>query len=102
MNKKGKTAIFMVVATLLNLVLLLIFFILLFMILFGLLPSTIPAIMDIQAMSFLLPLLWFAGSIFLSFFVYSKLIKWATKKFDLENKLDPIFTPKRYRKEKGE
>ena len=52
MNKKGKTAIFMVVATLLNLVLLLIFFILLFMILFGLLPSAIPAIMDIQAMSF--------------------------------------------------
>ena len=102
MNKKGKTAVFMIVATLLTLVLLIVFFVLLFILLFALLPSVFPQVMEMQSMSFILPLIWFAGSIFLSFFVYSKLIKWASARFDLENKLAPIFTPKKYRKERGE
>ncbi len=103
MNKKGKTAVFMLIATLFNLVLLVVFFLLLFILLFALLPSVFPSVMDISAMSFILPLLWFGGSIFLSFFTYSKIVKWAVVKFDLENQLDPIFTSKKYRrKEKGE
>ncbi len=102
LNKKGKTVVFMIIATLLNLVLLAVFFLLLFAFLFGLLPTLVPAVMEIPAMSFVLPLLWFGGAIFLSFLVYSRLIRWATVKFDLENKLDPIFTPKKNRRERGE
>lgn len=102
MNKKGKTVVFMIVATLVNLLLLVIFFFLLFLLLFALLPTLVPAVMEIQAMSFILPLLWFVGSIVLSFLVYSKLIKWVSAKYNLEDKLDPIFTPKRNRRMKGE
>lgn len=102
MNKKGKTVVFMILATVFNLLLLLIFFLLLFLLLFALLPSLVPQVMEMPSMSFILPLLWFAGSIFLSFFTYSKIIKWASAKFNLEDKLDPIFTPKKYRRTKGE
>ena len=102
MNKKGKTVVFMILATILNLILLGVFFLLLFLILFGLIPSLIPSVMEISAMSFVLPLLWFGGSIFLSFFVYSKIIKWVSAKYDLEDKLDPIITPKRNRRVRGE
>ena len=102
MNKKGKTIVFMILATILNLILLAVFFILLFLILFGLIPTLIPSVMEIAAMSFVLPLLWFAGSVFLSFFVYSRLIRWVSNKYNLEDKLDPIFTPKKNRRPRGE
>ena len=39
----------------------------------------------------------FVGAIVLSFFVYSRLVKWATKKFDLEEKMDPLFSSRRNR-----
>ena len=102
MNKKGKTVVFMLIATLGNLVLLAFFFLLLFVILFGLLPSVIPSVMEAPIMSFVLPLVWLGGSVVLSFIIYSKIIKWTTVRFDLEDKLDPIFTPKKNRRPRGE
>ena len=102
MTKKGKTAIFMICATIFNLILMVVFFFLFFLLLFVALPNIFPAIENIQAMSFVLPLLWFGGSIVLSFLIYSKMIKWASVKFNFEENLDPIFTPKKNRRERGE
>ena len=86
----------MLVATLVNLVLLVLFFVLGFVIL-GLLLSHFPAIEGAAPM---LMLAIFALSIIGSFLIYSRLVKWATEKFDLENKLDPLFTSKKNRRRK--
>ena len=40
-------------------------------------------------------LIVFIGAIALSFMLYSRLVKWAMKKFDLEDRMDPIFSSKR-------
>lgn len=85
MNKKTNSIIFMLLATLFNLALLIIFFVLGFVIL-GLLP-----IQDNQNFIMLGVALVFLLSIALSFVIYSKIIKWAIAKFNLEEKMDPIF-----------
>ena len=90
MNKKTNSVIFMVVATLVNVLLLVLYFALgiVLMVLFaqffpesGLLP--------------ILMLLVFILAIALSFLTYSKLVKWAVAKFSLEEKMDPIFSSRR-------
>ena len=50
----------------------------------------------------ILLLLLFLVAGIVSFSIYSKLIKWATKKFDLENRLDPILTPRKNRRDNRE
>ncbi len=100
MSKKTNSLLFMLLATLVNIVLLALFFIVLGVIM-GLLVSNIPGLAESSVM-ILLVIILFVGSIGGSFFVYSKLVKWATVKFDLENKLDPLFTPKRNRIKRGE
>ena len=100
MSKKTNSLLFMLLATLVNIVLLALFFIVLGVIM-GLLVSNIPGLAESSVM-ILLVIILFVGSIGGSFFVYSKLVKWATVKFDLENNLDPLFTPKRNRIKRGE
>ncbi len=95
MSKKSNSVVFMIIATLVN-VLLLGFFLIAGVVLMTLIVNRFP-----DAGESLGPVLVigiFAGAIFLSFFIYSRLVKWATAKFDLENKLDPLFTPKGRRK----
>ena len=43
---------------------------------------------------------WIGGTIGCTFFIYSRMIRWASAKFDLESKLDPIFQPKKARPRK--
>ena len=86
----------MLVATVLNLVLLMIFFIVGFVVL-NLVINKFPSI---DSAIPVLTILVFVVSIFGSFFVYSRIVKWATAKFNLEDKLDPLFTPKRNRRNK--
>ena len=50
----------------------------------------------------LLTLSWFGLSIVSSFLIYNKLVKWIIVKFDLENKLDPLFVSKKTRKKREE
>ncbi len=100
MTKRGNTILFMIVATIVNMAFLVFFFIL-FGVLVTLLMNSYPALQS-SGFSFIVILLWFGLSIFCSFFIYSRLVKFATAKFGLEDKLDPIFTPKRYRKNRGE
>ncbi len=97
-GKKANTAIFMVAATIVNILLMLIFFVG-FGIVITLLMNWIPAL---QNVTMLMILAWFALSIFLSFLTYSRIVKWATAKFSLEDKLDPIFTPRRNRPRREE
>ena len=66
MSKKTNSLIFMVIATIVNVVILLVFL----------------------------------GVIVLSFFTYSKLVKWLNKRFNLEDKMDPLFSGGRNRRGK--
>ncbi len=91
MNKKGNTVIFMIVATILNIVLLAGFFILGFVLL-TLAVNTWPSIADSQISIALLTLLVFVVAIGLTFVLYSKIIGWANKKFMLEDNLYPFFS----------
>ena len=96
MSKKTNSVVFMLAATVVNLLLLIVFFILGFVIV-GVLGSKFP---ELQSAAPFLILLVFGVAIFGSFFIYSRIVKWATAKFNLEDKLDPLFTPKRNRRSK--
>lgn len=98
MNKKANSLIFMLIATVVNLILLMIFFILGFVIL----NFVVNAMPDNAAVVQVGVILVFVASIGLSFFVYSKLVNFATKKFSLEEKLDPLFVRKGSRRQRGE
>lgn len=90
MNKKANSVIFMIVATVVNIVLMAVFF-LVGLVVLNLLASAFPDTALIPA----LILIVFIGAIALSFMLYSRLVKWAMKKFDLEDRMDPIFSSKR-------
>ena len=98
MSKKTNSFIFMAIATVVNPLLLCFFFILGFVIL-NFVISAMPENVAVVQVGVVLV---FVFSIGLSFFVYSKLVNFATKKFDLENKLDPLFVRKGSRRPKGE
>jgi len=97
MNKKTNSIVFMLLATLLNVVILCVFFIV-GMVLVGLFANANPE-------SGLLPILIivvFLVSIVGSFFLYSKIVKFLNKKFALEDKMDPLFTSKKNRRSRTE
>ena len=98
MSKKTNSLIFMLLATLLNLVLLIVFFILGFVIL-NLVISAMPENVAVVQIGVVLV---FVFAISLSFFVYSRIVNLLTKKFNLEEKLDPLFVRKGSRRPKGE
>lgn len=88
MSKRTNTLLFMLGATVVNILLMMI----IFMICFILLTRFV------DPESSLVPLylgLTFLISIGGSFFLYSRIIKFLNAKFDLENKLGPIFPSKR-------
>ena len=98
MIKKTNSLIFMLLATLLNLVLLIVFFILGFVIL-NLVISAMPENVAVVQIGVVLVFVFAIG---LSFFVYSRIVSLLTKKFNLEEKLDPLFVRKGSRRPKGE
>ena len=98
MSKKTNSLIFMLLATLLNLVLLIVFFILGFVIL-NLVISAMPENVAVVQIGVVLVFVFAIG---LSFFVYSRIVILLPKKFNLEEKLDPLFVRKGSRRPKGE
>ena len=96
MSKKTNSVVFMLVATLVNLLLMVAFFIVGFVIV-GLLVAYIPSLADATGV---MAILVFALAIFGSFFIYNKLVKWAMVRFNLEDKLDPLFSSKRNKRSK--
>ena len=86
MNKKANTVLFILGATVANVVIMIVIFLGLF-VLFGRLiaPSLSPQVNQ----SIMLVL--FIGSIVATYFIYHRLVKWLSAKYDLEQYFDPIF-----------
>ncbi len=89
MNKKVNTALFIIGATVVNLIMMMIFiFVGLFLI------SLIPMENANQGVTTVAVILVFFGAIVGSFFVYHKLIKFISTKIDMEKYFHPIFKKK--------
>lgn len=88
MNKKLNTIIFMIGATILNLILLIVCALLLIW-LFSLIYKNVENIST--ALSWLTVMIILFGSIAATFVLYMKIIKWIVKKWNLENYIEPIF-----------
>ena len=92
-KKKRNTALFMVVATLVNLVLMTVFMLIGYILLVKFADPDKPEAGQIWL------IVIFIGSIILAWFIYSRMVKWYTKKVDVNEKFAPLITP-RYRKKK--
>jgi len=84
MTKKQTTLVFLLVATLANIVL-----ILALLVLFTVLGGLILKEKTGTALPFL-----FTAAIIAGIFIYRKAIKFIIKKFKLEEKMDPLFSPR--------
>lgn len=86
MNKKANTVLFILGATVANVLIMIVIFLALFVV-FGRLiaPSLSPQINQI------IMLVLFIGSIVATYFIYHRLVKWLSEKYDLEKYFDPIF-----------
>ncbi len=78
MNKKLNTALFIIAATVVNILIMFILMVLGFVLLAKLLPNASPGLA--QGLSLLIFVLAMVGS----FFIYNKIIKLITKKIDME------------------
>ena len=96
-KKKRNTAIFMVIATLINIVLMTVFMLIGYILLVRFANPDKPEAGQIWL------IVIFIGSIILAWFVYSRMIKWYTKRVDVNEKFAPLITPKpRKRKMQGD
>ena len=89
-KKKRNTALFILIATVINVVLMTVF-----MLIGWILLNVAIGKEWISAESGQIWLLFvFIGSIILGWFVYSRMIKWYTKRVDVNDKFAPLFTIK--------
>jgi hypothetical protein len=96
MNKKINTVLFILGATVFNIMITVLSFFLLLILYANLLTRILPQ--EAQAWSF--PLI-FIASLVISFFVYKLVLGFLIKKIDVEKYFDPIIKS-RYRQKKGE
>jgi len=90
MNKKTNTALFIVGATVANILIMIVLILIGFVIISALLPkNSNPQIASI------LFLVVFIGSIAGSFFIYHKVVQFISKRIDMEKYFHPIFRPKK-------
>ena len=87
-KKKRNTAIFMVIATVINIVLMTVFMLIGYILLVRFADPDKPEAGQIWL------IVIFIGSIILAWFVYSRMIKWYTKRVDVNEKFAPLITPK--------
>ncbi len=92
MNKKLNTVYFLIAATILNLVILVLLALILGVTV-GFLYQKLGV--DSQGLSLLAVIIILFGSIAGTFFLYSRIIKWVVKKWNLDNYIEPIFRTKR-------
>ena len=96
-RKKRNTAIFMLIATVINIVLMTVFMLIGYILLVRFADPEKPEAGQIWL------IVIFIGSIILAWFVYSRMIKWYTKRVDVNEKFAPLITPKpRKRKMQGD
>jgi len=86
------TVYFLLAATLLNLLILILLAVIL-----GVSIGAVYQKIDVSsdALSLVAVIIILFGSIAGTFFLYSRIVKWAMKKWNLEQYLEPIFRPKR-------
>ena len=87
-KKKRNTAIFMVIATVINIVLMTVFMLIGYILLVRFADPDKPEAGQIWL------IVIFIGSIILAWFVYSRMIKWYTRRVDVNEKFAPLITPK--------
>lgn len=88
MDKKAKTVLFMLGATVVNILIMVAIFLLLFLALVRLGSGLDPMVFQV------LMIVVFIGSVALTYVIYNKLMKWVTKRWNLEEQLAPIFKRK--------
>ena len=93
MSKKSNTVIFLLVATVVNIVVTIVLFLALLVIYAKFFANLLPK----DAASWIL-LLDFVVSIVGSFLVYRIAVKMIAKRWDFDKYFDPLFAPKAYRK----
>ena len=86
MNKKANTILFMLGATVLNVVLMVVIFLALMLLYAWIVPGGFQSQLG-QVIGIVL----FLGSIGLTYLAYHKLVKWISNKWNLEEHFDPIF-----------
>lgn len=92
MNKKLNTVYFLIGATILNLLILIVIAVLLGLVIGFLYQKTG---VDSQGLSLVAVLIILFGSIAGTFFLYSRIIKWIVKKWNLDEYIEPIFRTKK-------
>lgn len=90
MSKKSNTIIFMLGATMFNILVTVLSFIILFIVYSQLIAPHIPQ----ENAAIGLPVI-FIGAILLSFLIYRTVLKYIMKKIDVEKHFDPLFKPRR-------
>ena len=88
-KKKRNTAVFVLIATILNIVLMMVFMLIGYILLAKFGNPDNPNGAQIWL------IVIFLGSIGLSWFIYSRMVKWYTKRVDVEKKFAPLITPRR-------
>ena len=91
-KKKRNTAIFVIIATIINLLLMMAFMIVGYVLLarFGDPESTTANQVWLVVI--------FLGSIGLSWFIYSRMVKWYAKRVDVDKKFAPLISPRKKKK----
>ena len=90
MNKKVNTVLFLLGATVFNLLIMLILIVLFFVLISVIFKDPLNSSMGV-----ILVILVFVGSIAASFFIYGRLVKWLSRKIDMEKYFMPLFRRKK-------
>ena len=94
MSKKTNTVIFVIVGTIVNVILSMIFAVAFSLLALSIMPEDFGATFSVVTFTF------FAGAI-LGMFLYQKIANFVFEKFNLEDKLDPLFTSRKFKKKKN-
>ena len=87
-KKKRNTAVFVLIATIINIILMMVFMLVGYILLARFGNPDNPNGAQIWL------IVIFLGSIGLSWFIYSRMVKWYTKRVDVEKKFAPLITPR--------
>ena len=90
MNKKANTALFVLGATVFNVLIMIVIFVVLFVVFGRFIAPALPA-----QVNQILVLVIFIGSIVGTYFIYHRVVKYLSNKIDMEQYFDPIFKRKK-------
>ncbi|MFO7781606.1 MAG: hypothetical protein R6W94_08255 [Spirochaetia bacterium] len=86
MNKRVNTILFVIGATIANIIIMMVIFLVLFVVFGRFLAPYIPANIGVYILMVL-----FVLSIVATYFIYHRFVRWLSQKYELENYFGPIF-----------